>query len=81
MSKFLYVIKLDKTFDVSILWTENGRDDVEEFVFDNQFSFYTGRFFRDVALIDFFVLEGKSCFVSSNVPQMRLSATCQSSCT
>ena len=44
------------------------------------FSFHTGRFFRDVALIDFFVLEGKSCFVSLSVPQMRLSATCQSSC-
>ena len=48
----------------------------EHFVEICLFSFYTGRFFRDVALIDFFCC----CFVSLSVPQMRLSATCQRHC-
>ena len=42
--------------------------------------FFTGRFFRDAALIDFFVREVRSCFASLNVPQIRLLTACQSTC-
>ena len=75
---FFFFVNVEDHFLQSSWWPDLIQDStLQRSVFS---LFFNWRFFSDVALIDFFVLEVRSCFASLSAPQIRLLTGCQRPC-